>query len=142
MITIAMWIFFFITPPPSWAGAPVRTETDVGAYAFAAVILGWTACPWAPLPEAYAFAAIVLGWVGCPWLPLPGTRKLEQVKSHMAQVPVLRVKVGARALRVRSVSKEGAWASAGVQVQDAWVSGCGCEAARLRLPVVPFLVGY
>ena len=34
--------------------------------------------------------------------------------------------VGARALRVRSVSREEAWASAGVQ--GAWVSGCGCEA--------------
>ena len=32
----------------------------------------------------------------------------------------------ARALRVRSVSREGAWASAGVQ--GAWISGCGCEA--------------
>ena len=44
----------------------------------------------------------------------------------MAQKPVLRVKVGARALRVRSVSREEAWASAGVQ--GAWVSGYGCEA--------------
>ena len=46
--------------------------------------------------------------------------------DNMAQKPVLRGEVGARALRVRSVSREEAWASAGVQ--DAWVSGCGCEA--------------
>ena len=39
----------------------------------------------------------------------------------MAQKPMLRVEVGALALRVRSVSREGAWASAGVQ--GAWVSG-------------------
>ena len=52
--------------------------------------------------------------------------KLELTQAHMAQKPVLRVEVGARALRVRSVSREGTWASAGVQ--DAWVSGCGCEA--------------
>jgi hypothetical protein len=39
---------------------------------------------------------------------------------------MLRVEVGARALRVRSMPREEAWASAGVQ--GAWVSGCGCEA--------------
>jgi hypothetical protein len=39
---------------------------------------------------------------------------------------VLRGEVGARALRVRSVSRGEVWASAGVQ--GAWVSGCGCEA--------------
>ena len=39
----------------------------------------------------------------------------------MAQKPVLRIEVGARALRVRSVSREEAWASAGVQ--GAWVCG-------------------
>ena len=50
----------------------------------------------------------------------------ELIQAHMAQKPMLRVEVGARALRVRSVSREEAWASAGVQ--DAWVSGCGCEA--------------
>ena len=44
----------------------------------------------------------------------------------MAQKHVLWVEVGARALRVRSVSREGAWASASVQV--AYVSGCECEA--------------
>ena len=44
----------------------------------------------------------------------------------MAKKPVLRGEVGARALRVRSVSRGGALASAGVQ--GAWVSGCGCEA--------------
>ena len=52
--------------------------------------------------------------------------ELELVQAHMAQKPVLRVEVGARALHVRSVSREEARASAGVQ--DAWVSGCGCEA--------------
>jgi len=36
----------------------------------------------------------------------------------MAQKPVLRGEVGARVLRVRSVSREEVWASAGVQTQD------------------------
>ena len=36
------------------------------------------------------------------------------------------MKLGARVLRVRSVSREEVWASAGVQ--GAWVGGCGCEA--------------
>ena len=45
--------------------------------------------------------------------------ELELIQSHMAQKPVLRVEVGALALRVRSVSREGAWASA--SVQGAWV---------------------
>ena len=44
----------------------------------------------------------------------------------IAQKPVLRGNVRARALRVRSVSREGAWASAGVQ--GAWVGGRGYEA--------------
>jgi hypothetical protein len=52
--------------------------------------------------------------------------ELELIQSHMAQKPMLRGEVGARALRVRSVSREEVWASAGVQ--GAWVSGCGCEA--------------
>ena len=39
---------------------------------------------------------------------------------------MLRVEVGARALRVQTLSKEEAWASAGVQ--GAWVSACRCEA--------------
>ena len=52
--------------------------------------------------------------------------ELELIQTHMAQKPMLRVEVGARALRGRSVSREKAWASAGVQ--GAWVSGCGCEA--------------
>ena len=52
--------------------------------------------------------------------------ELELIQAHMAQKPVLRVEVGAHALRVRSVSREKAWASAGVQ--GALVSGCGCEA--------------
>ena len=43
----------------------------------------------------------------------------------MAQKPMLRVDAGELSLRVRSVSREEAWASAGVN--DAWVSGCGCE---------------
>ena len=46
--------------------------------------------------------------------------ELELTQAHMAQKPVLRVEVGARALCVRSVSREGAWASTGVQ--DVWVS--------------------
>ena len=53
--------------------------------------------------------------------------ELELTQAHMAQKLMLRVEVGARALRVRSVPREGAWASAG-GVQGAWVSGCGCEA--------------
>ena len=52
--------------------------------------------------------------------------ELELIQSHMAQKPVLGVKWGARVLRVRSVSREEVWASAGVQ--GAWVGGCGCEA--------------
>ena len=38
--------------------------------------------------------------------------ELELIQTHMAQKQVLRVEVGARALRVRSVSGEVAWASA------------------------------
>ena len=34
--------------------------------------------------------------------------ELELIQTHKAQKPVLRVEVGARALRVRSVSREGA----------------------------------
>ena len=52
--------------------------------------------------------------------------ELEPTQAHMAQKPVLRVEVGARALLVQSVSREEAWESA--DVQGAWVSGCGCEA--------------
>ena len=52
--------------------------------------------------------------------------ELELIQSQMAQKPMLRGEVGARALRVRSVSREEVWASAGMQ--GAWVSGCGCEA--------------
>ena len=52
--------------------------------------------------------------------------ELELIKPHVAQKPVLRGEVGERVLRVRLVSREEAWASAGVQ--GAWVSGCGCEA--------------
>jgi len=44
-----------------------------------------------------------------------GELELELIQAHMAQKPVLRSEVGARALRVRLVSREGAWASAGVQ---------------------------
>jgi len=63
-----------------------------------------------------------------PQLPPPPffSLELELIQSHMAQKPALRVEVGARALRVRSVSREEAWASAAVQ--DTWVSGRGCEA--------------
>jgi len=35
--------------------------------------------------------------------------ELDLIKTHMAQNPVLRVEVGALALPVRSVSREGAW---------------------------------
>ena len=52
--------------------------------------------------------------------------EIELIQSHMAQKPVLRGEVGARALRVRSVSREGAWASA--DEKGAWVSRCECEA--------------
>jgi hypothetical protein len=41
--------------------------------------------------------------------------ELELIQSQMAQKPMLRGEVGARALRVRSVSREEVWASAGVQ---------------------------
>ena len=46
--------------------------------------------------------------------------ELEAVQFQMAQKPVLRGEVGARALRVRSMSREEAWASAGVK-GDAFV---------------------
>ena len=49
------------------------------------------------------------------------------IQSHMAQKPIMRGEMGARALRVRSVSREEAWASAGVQ--GAWV-GVGVKPIR------------
>ena len=52
--------------------------------------------------------------------------EFELIQSQMALKPILRGEVGARALRVRSVSRGEVWASAGVQ--GAWVSGRGCEA--------------
>jgi len=58
---------------------------------------------------------------------LPSELELELIQSQMAQKAILlRGDVGARSLRVRSVSREEAWASAGVK--GAWVRGCGCEA--------------
>ena len=54
-----------------------------------------------------------------------GELKLGLIQSHMAQKPVLRGEVGARALRVRSVSR-GGHSERGVQVAS--VSGCGCYA--------------
>ena len=62
------------------------------------------------------------GLIASAWREL----ELELIQPHIAQKPVLRDEMGARALHVRSVSREGAWASAGVQ--GAWVGGCGCEA--------------
>ena len=50
--------------------------------------------------------------------------ELELIQSQMAQKPMLRGEVGARGLRVQSVSREEVWASAGVQ--GAWVSDIGC----------------
>ena len=56
-----------------------------------------------------------------------GEPELGPIQPKMAQKPVLRGEVGPRALRMRSVSREEAWASAGVQ--GAWMSGCVmCEA--------------
>jgi hypothetical protein len=60
----------------------------------------------------------------------PCELELELIQPQMAQKPMLRGEDGARALRVRSVSREEVLASAGVQ--GAWVSGCGCEADRTR----------
>ena len=60
--------------------------------------------------------------------------ELELVQTNMAQRPVLRAEVGVRVLRVWSVSREDAWASAGVQ--GAWVSGFECEADQGVLGVV------
>ena len=40
---------------------------------------------------------------------LPAGLELELILSHMAQGPVLRGEVGARTLRLWSVSREGAW---------------------------------
>ena len=59
---------------------------------------------------------------GCSMLEL----ELELIQFHMAQKAVLRGEVGARVLCVRSMSREEAWASAGIQ--GAWMGGCGCEA--------------
>ena len=60
------------------------------------------------------------------WCCLELELELELLQSQMAQKPILRDEVGARALRVGSVSREEVWESAGVQ--GPWVSGCGCEA--------------
>jgi hypothetical protein len=60
--------------------------------------------------------------------------ELELIQTNMAQKPMLKVEVGARALRVRPVSREEAWASAGVQ--GAWVSECWCEADKCVLETV------
>ena len=57
--------------------------------------------------------------------------ELELVQPQMAQKPMLRGEGGSFALRVRSVPREGVWASA--DVQGAWVSGCGCEADKVVL---------
>ena len=54
--------------------------------------------------------------------------KPPQLRQRHKHGDVFRVKWGARVLRVRSVSREEVWASAGVQ--GAWVGGCGCEAER------------
>ena len=60
--------------------------------------------------------------------------ELKLTQSHMTQKKILRGEVGARVLRVRSVSREEAWASTGVQ--GAWVSMCGCEADKGMLKKV------
>jgi hypothetical protein len=52
--------------------------------------------------------------------------ELELIQFKMAQKPMPWGEVGARALRVRSVSRGEVWASAGLQ--GARVRGCGCEA--------------
>ena len=72
---------------------------------------------------------MLLSWWPVHQAPCLSTERkleLELIQFQMAQKPVLRGEVGARALRVRSVSREEVWASAGVQ--GAWVNGCGCEA--------------
>ena len=68
-------------------------------------------------PEAYRYK--------CKHTSKSSELELELIQPQMAQKPVLRGEVGARALRVRLVSGGEVWASAGVQ--GAWVSGCGCE---------------
>jgi len=45
----------------------------------------------------------------------------ELIRSQMAQKPVLRGEVGARALRVRSVSREEVWARGCVRCLGEWV---------------------
>ena len=59
---------------------------------------------------------------GCAACKSPSL-ELELIQPDMAQKPVLRGDVGARALRVWFVSREEALASAGVK--GAWVSRCG-----------------
>jgi hypothetical protein len=44
--------------------------------------------------------------------------ELKLIQPQMAQKPVLRGEVGARALRVRSVSREVIWVSAGVEAGE------------------------
>ena len=92
----------------------LRVRSVLREEAWAAFCCSSTAC--SPHPARSA------AWPRGPCLAL----ELELIHAHMAQKPMLRVEVGARALRMRSVPREEAWASAGVQ--DAWVSGCGCEA--------------
>ena len=81
------------------------------------------ACRWHCLASHYMDHA---RFTGLPAIHPFAEPELELIQPHMAQKPVLRGGVGARALRVRSVSREGAWVRAGVQ--GAWVSGCGCGA--------------
>jgi len=60
----------------------------------------------------------------------PRTPRRTRTRTYTAlygtEASKLRGEVGARVLRVRSVSREEVWASVGVQ--GAWMGGCGCEA--------------
>ena len=72
--------------------------------------------------------------------------ELELIQSHMAQKPMLRGEVGARALRARSVSREEAWASTGVYylassfvvvgVEDPPFGDPGCALRHRPAPVL------
>ena len=67
------------------------------------------------------FPVTDMGWCLCN--RIKSELELKREQSQMAQKPVLRSEVGARALRVRSVSREQVWA-------NQLIGGCGGEGAE------------
>ena len=64
-----------------------------------------------------------MSW-GRGWNPRGKELELELVQFQMAQKPVLRGEVGARALRVRSVSRDEVWAT--TSTRSTCLSAVGC----------------